>query len=516
MTVQLVWFKKDLRTIDHRPLAAAARAGLVLCVYVLEPEQLRAEDADERHWGFLRRSLMQLDARLRRLGTRLVLLQGDLPGVFAWLHSKCGLARIWCHEETGNFLSYQRDRRVRAWCRANAIPIEEVPQSGVVRRLASRDGWSAIWRARMREPIVEEPQSIRCGAAEFPGELCGQSVVPQELQPDAYWREGVDGLSGELQGFQEGGCDAGERYLQTFLELRGADYRRAMSSPVTGEQGCSRLSPYLAFGNLSIRQVVQRSRARLLQVREDLRGGVSVDESWTQSLASFESRLSWHCHFMQKLEDEPQLEFRNVNRAFDGLRENEFREEWFRAWQDGQTGYPMVDACMRALRSTGWINFRMRAMVMSFAAYHLWLHWRRPALHLARMFTDYEPGIHYSQCQMQSGVTGINTIRIYSPAKQARDQDPSGLFIRRWVPELDGVPDEFLAEPHRMSVFQQSLFGCRIGRDYPVPLVEHESAYRLARDRIFAAVSTSAARQAAAAVYERHGSRRRPLTDGNR
>jgi deoxyribodipyrimidine photo-lyase len=368
----------------------------------------------------------------------------------------------------------------------------------------------------MREPLAEEPQIIRCGASELLGEQLDVAVIPQELQPDGYWREGMPRPSEDSQAFQQGGCDVGERYLQTFLEERGAGYRRAMSSPVTGEAGCSRLSPYLAFGNLSIRQVVQRSRARLLDVREALRCGVAVDETWTQSLASFESRLSWHCHFMQKLEDEPQLEFRNVNRAFDGLRENEFREDWFRAWQDGQTGYPMVDACMRALRSTGWINFRMRAMVMSFAAYHLWLHWRQPALHLARMFTDYEPGIHYSQCQMQSGVTGINTIRIYSPAKQARDQDPSGVFIRRWVPELDGVPDEYLAEPHRMSVFQQSLFGCRIGRDYPVPLVEHESAYRLARDRIFAARGTSAARQQAAEVYEKHGSRRRPLTDGNR
>jgi deoxyribodipyrimidine photo-lyase len=219
---------------------------------------------------------------------------------------------------------------------------------------------------------------------------------------------------------------------------------------------------------------------------------------------------------MQKLEDEPELEFRNVNRAFDGLRENEFREDWFAAWQAGCTGYPMVDACMRALHATGWINFRMRAMLMSFAAYHLWLHWRRPALHLAKLFTDYEPGIHYSQCQMQSGVTGINTIRIYSPAKQARDQDPTGEFIRRWIPELDSVPDEFLAEPQRMTVFQQSLFGCRIGRDYPAPLVVHETAYRLARDRIHAARSTGAARQQAAEVYEKHGSRRRPLADGNR
>ena len=100
---------------------------------------------------------------------------------------------------------------------------------------------------------------------------------------------------------------------------------------------------------------------------------------------------------MQKLEDEPEIEFRNFNRAYDGLREDEFNDEYFEAWCHGRTGYPMVDACMRALHQTGWINFRMRAMLVSFASYHLWLHWRQPALYLARLFLDYEPGIHYSQ-----------------------------------------------------------------------------------------------------------------------
>ena len=158
----------------------------------------------------------------------------------------------------------------------------------------------------------------------------------------------------------------------------------------------------------------------------------------------------------------------------------------------------------------------MRAMLMSFAAYHLWLHWRQPALFLARLFLDYEPGIHYCQCQMQSGVTGINAIRIYSPARQAADQDPRGDFIRRWVPELEGVPDEFLAEPQRLTRLQQGLFGCQIGRDYPAPIVHHETAFRAAQQRIFAARDSAAARAAARRVYDRHGSRRRSLSDPGR
>jgi deoxyribodipyrimidine photo-lyase len=200
-----------------------------------------------------------------------------------------------------------------------------------------------------------------------------------------------------------------------------------------------------------------------------------------------------------------------MNRGFDGLREDEFDETRFQAWREGQTGYPMVDACMRALHQTGWINFRMRAMLVSFAAYHLWLHWRRPAVHLAKMFLDYEPGIHYSQFQMQSGVTGINTVRIYSPIKQATDQDPDGQFIRRYVPELEGVPAEKIAEPHKMTGMEQSMYGCVIGKDYPRPIVDHRSAYAEAKSRIYAAKRSPRVRQIAAEVYRKHGSRKQPM-----
>ena len=185
------------------------------------------------------------------------------------------------------------------------------------------------------------------------------------------------------------------------------------------------------------------------------------------------------------MEDEPSIEFYNFNRAYDGLREDEFNQDYFEAWCHGQTGYPMVDACMRALHQTGWINFRMRAMLVSFASYHLWLHWREPALYLARLFIDYEPGIHYSQIQMQSGVTGINTVRIYSPIKQVIDQDPQGLFIRRYVPELAEVPEKHLAEPHKMTAMEQTLFRCRIGKDYPEPIVDPVSYTHLTLPTIY-------------------------------
>jgi deoxyribodipyrimidine photo-lyase len=211
---------------------------------------------------------------------------------------------------------------------------------------------------------------------------------------------------------------------------------------------------------------------------------------------------------MQKLEDEPRIEFENFSRAYDGLREQAPDAARLDAWWAGQTGYPMVDACMRALHAGGWINFRMRAMLVSFAAHHLWLHWRGFAPYLARQFIDFEPGIHYSQVQMQSGTTGINTVRIYSPIKQALDQDPEGAFIRRYVPELAAVPVEYLAQPHTMPADLQQRTGVRIGRTYPAPLVDHASAYRAARERIAAVRRTTAARAEAERVQARHGSRR--------
>ena len=189
---------------------------------------------------------------------------------------------------------------------------------------------------------------------------------------------------------------------------------------------------------------------------------------------------------MQKLEDEPSIEFNNFARAYDGLREDSFNQALFAAWCAGETGYPMVDACMRSLKATGWLNFRMRAMLVSFASYHLWLHWRETGVFLARQFLDFEPGIHWSQMQMQSGTTGINTLRIYSPGKQARDHDPAGVFVRRWIPEF--------------------------GSDaYPTPIVDEQHAVKFTKEKMYGLRASPDAKREASAVQQRHGSRKSGL-----
>jgi deoxyribodipyrimidine photo-lyase len=223
--------------------------------------------------------------------------------------------------------------------------------------------------------------------------------------------------------------------------------------------------------------------------------------------------LHWHCHFIQKLESQPDLEFQELHPLTAGLRDS--NPQRLELWAAGRTGLPFVDACMRSLIASGWINFRMRAMLLSVASHHLWLPWRDSGLHLARLFVDYEPGIHWSQCQMQSGTTGINTIRIYNPIKQGQDHDPNGEFIRQWLPELRAVPAVHLHEPWLMAETTQQRVGCRLGIDYPLPVVEPAVAARLARERIWALRQAPGFRKQAMDIQHKHGSRRTGLSRRN-
>ena len=492
--MDVVWFKKDLRVTDHAPLAEAARSGPLVCLWIDEEEVYAGEDFDASHLAFANECLLELDEKLQEAGGRLVRRRGEATLVLEKLWRELSFQRLHSHEETGNGITYQRDLRVARWCRERRVEWLETTQTGVVRRLRTRDGWATLWAARMTLPCTDAPDQIQ-SVPVVSDPICTPESVGLGADNRAAWR-------------QRGGSREARRWLESFLTQRGRDYTRAMSSPVTAYEACSRISPYLTWGCLGVREAFAAVRQQKAIWEEAQMSGVKVDPRWFQAARSFAGRLRWHCHFMQKLEDEPALEYRNLARIYDGLREDAWDEERFSAWAEGRTGYPMVDACMRALTATGWLNFRMRAMVMSFASYHLWLHWRKTGLHLARLFLDYEPGIHWSQSQMQSGTTGINTLRVYSPAKQLLDHDPEGVFVRKWVPELQNVPAKWLAEPHTMPAMEQCFAGCIVGHDYPFPIVEHKVAYAHAQKKMFLLRKQPASRLEARSIQKKHGSRK--------
>ena len=499
----VVWFKKDLRWHDHAPLANVAvwakeRGGRVLPLWVYEPAMWQQSDMAAQHAGFANECLSELDAWIKQDSAgkaQLVRMHGEMVAVLTALLTKIGAFTLVSTEETGNMWSYQRDLAVVDWCKTNGVEWREFPSNGVVRRLLSHGGgrnrWTQHRLKRLQGDVLPAPEHVRWVASNALKDLntCGE-VSAAELQ-----------LGGADKPHRKrGGRSLALHELHTFLQQRGRTYRFDMSSPVTAPESCSRISAQLAWGTLSIRECVQATEQR----RRELQAIPAGDrpDGFLASLKSFESRLHWHCHFIQKLESEPAIELRNVNRGFDNLRnEGELTVQEnarLAAWRDGQTGFPFIDACMRSLNTTGWINFRMRAMLVSFGAYQLWLHWRHLGTHLAQQFTDYEPGIHWSQCQMQSGVTGINTIRIYSPVKQSHDQDPTGVFIRQWVPELADVEPAFVHEPWLMP---------KQPANYPAPVVELKAATLAAKEKIYGKKAEKAVKVEAARVFEKHGSR---------
>ncbi len=511
--LEVVWFKRDLRVNDHGPLVeACSRAretgGWVLGFYAIETAVIRAPDYAGRHWAATREALAELRENLARIGMPLAVRDGDALELLERLRAHAAARgtrlALWSHEETGNAATYARDRAVRRWVRAHGIEWTELVQTGVVRRLSSREGWAAAWEDRMRRPTVAEPE---------PGSARGWSHVESGELPKA---EELKLESDPCPGRQSAGEAAAQDLLGSFLAYRGSNYSREMSSPRTAADACSRLSVPLALGTISLRTVARAAWARAEELRDAREAGAGGGRFRIGSVRSFIARLHWHCHFIQKLEDEPRIETQAFLPALDALRAGDWtgeHESRLAAWVEGRTGYPLIDACIRSLRATGWINFRMRAMLMSFASYDLWLPWREPGLRLARLFTDYEPGIHWPQVQMQSGTTGINTLRMYSPLKQSLDQDPSGEFIRRWVPELAAVPDVFVHEPWRMPTVSQQAARCAVGRDYPAPVVDHKEAVRHARAKFSEIKRRAEHRAEAQAVFVRHGSRKRPGTE---
>jgi deoxyribodipyrimidine photo-lyase len=480
--LNIVWFKRDLRLIDHEPLFAALLEPFpVLLLYLFEPSIMAYDDSDVRHWRFIFECIQDVQKRLLSKGFQLYYCQDEAETVFSKLTNHFNIHNVFSHQEVGNKLTFDRDIRIQNFFQKKGIKWKEYQLHGVIRKLKSRKDWDKRWTQKM----TEVPRMIEESKWNF-----------VQLEDDFYSEIKGKPLDSSIisrnKNFQQGGEYWAWRYLDSFIKERHINYSKHISKPLLSRSGCSRLSPYLTYGAISMRMVYQYSMQH-------------YDRSPNKrALSNFVSRLHWHCHFMQKFEDECRMEFENVNKAYDTLVKPR-NEAYIKAWQEGKTGIPIVDACMRCLIETGYINFRMRAMVVSFFVFNLWQDWRD--LHfLARQFLDYEPGIHYPQIQMQAGVTGINTIRIYNPIKNSEDHDTDGLFIKKWLPELEKIPPHLLHEPWKLSLIDQQMYECEIGNNYPFPIVDVEETRKCASDIVWSFRKKEEVKEEGKRILKKHTS----------
>jgi deoxyribodipyrimidine photo-lyase len=270
---------------------------------------------------------------------------------------------------------------------------------------------------------------------------------------------------------RRGGTEAAWAAMESFADSL-SEYPGSISAPSDARTGTSQLSPYLRFGCLSVRQAYQ-----------------FIDENHRDGRARqlFVSRLYWNKHYNQKLADWSGWMETAVNPALEDFHAATHDPELVTAWKHGETGYPMVDASMRCLERTGWLNFRMRAMCASFLCDLMQQPWKIGADWFYYHLLDADPAINYTQFQIQAGVDGTNMMRNYNPRKQVSDNDPDGEFITNWVPELKELPAEHLDRPEKTPLHVQDECGISIGDDYPHPVVEYEAARERILDKFEAA-----------------------------
>ncbi|WP_269223559.1 FAD-binding domain-containing protein [Flavobacterium sp. IMCC34518] len=456
--INIVWFKRDLRLQDNEAVFNALQSKTPsLLLYVFENSLQKDGHYSERHWNFIKQSIQDINQQLLPFNTKILSVSGEVISIINSIQEIYKIDTVFSHQETGIKITYERDKSFKRFCKNNFIQWKENTNNGIFRALENRKNWVKLWEDYMN-------------SKQFSFEATSQNFLSLEniqILENSFETVSLETIPNTI--FQKGGASMANKYLESFFANRYLDYGRNISKPLLARKSCSRLSPYIAWGNLSSRQVLQQA-ANFRFICTD-----------KKQIDSFVSRLTWQAHFIQKFEMEEIMEFESVNKGYHTLKKK-INDTFIDAWKMGQTGFPIIDACMRCLNETGYLNFRMRAMVVSFFTHNLWQPWQEATQHLSQMFLDFEPGIHFPQLQMQAGETGINMLRIYNPLKNSLEHDPNAEFIKKWVPELRELPIPFAHNPSKMTFLDQKFCNFDLGVDYPKPIVNIDRTRKHASD----------------------------------
>ncbi len=478
--INVVWFKRDLRLVDNEAIYNAIASNKpVLLLYVFENSLQEDRHYSERHWNFVKQSLEDLNEQLRPYQTKILTVSSEVIHTIRTLQQFWKIDRVFSHQETGLRITYERDKAFAKFCKNNLIEWVENANNGILRGLKNRKTWREDCEQYMQQKLTKfcpKPNSF---------------ITLETISELEKVFKVVSLQTSVNENFQRGGTTTANKYLKSFFEERYKNYNIHISKPELARRGCSRLSPYIAWGNLSIRYIWQYAMTQ----RENSNNKRQID--------AFASRLQWQVHFIQKFEMEDRMEFESVNKGYQKLKKR-ISETYQNAWKEGVTGYPLVDACMRCLKETGYINFRMRALLVSFFTHNLWQPWQEASAYLSGLFLDFEPGIHFPQLQMQAGETGINMLRIYNPVKNSFEHDPDGVFIKKWIPELQDIPMAYIHEPYKMPPMEQQFNNFVLGKDYPLPIVDIDSTRKKASDILWDMRNDALVKKESDRILKRH------------